>query len=287
LVDAEREATRAGEELLGSHLPNAAAAFAEVGDICRRLGALDRAEAAFTRSEELSGGTCTGTALLRLAQGRVDAAGRIIAGCLAGQPADRLPRGGVLAAAVQIAVAAGDLDEAEAHVDELSALTDRFDTPVLRAISGLARGRIQLARQDPAAAGTLHEALRRWRDLEIPYEEATTRTVLAQALRDAGDEAGARESFAAARALFDQIGVRLDEISAGTRPDLPGGLTEREVEVLRLVASGLANKEIAAELHLSAKTVSRHLTNIFTKIGVTSRAAATAYAFEHHLAGVR
>ena len=65
----------------------------------------------------------------------------------------------------------------------------------------------------------------------------------------------------------------------------PAGLTDREVEVLRLVAAGRTNKEIAAELYLSAKTVSRHLSNIFTKIGVTSRSAATAFAFEHDLAG--
>jgi DNA-binding NarL/FixJ family response regulator len=159
---------------------------------------------------------------------------------------------------------------------------------MLHALVGLAKGRVQLARQDPVAAcATLHDALRRWQELEIPYEVATTRTVLAQALRDAGDDAGARESFAAARALFDQIGVRLDAQDVdGADPDrLPAGLTEREAEVLRLVASGMANKEIAAELHLSAKTVSRHLTNIFNKIGVSSRAAATAFAFEHHLAG--
>jgi ATP/maltotriose-dependent transcriptional regulator MalT len=288
MTDAEREATRACDELLASHLPNAAAAFAEVGDIRRRLGNLDRAEEAFARAEELSGAACTGTAILRLAQGRIDAATRIISGCLAGQPAGRQARAWVLAAATQIAIAADDVDAAQGHAEELAVLAATFDNPVLRATEALARGRVQLARQDPVTAGaTLHDALQLWQELEIPYEEATTRTVLAKARRDAGDEAGARESFAAARALFDQIGVRLDGTEATGRPALPGGLTEREAEVLRLVASGLANKEIAAELHLSAKTVSRHLTNIFTKIGVSSRAAATAYAFEHGVTGER
>ena len=123
----------------------------------------------------------------------------------------------------------------------------------------------------------------------MPYEEATARTLLGQALRDGGDEAGATESFAAAAALFDQIGARLDArlVYGDTKPALPAGLTEREVEVLRLIAAGLTNNEIASELFLSAKTVSRHLSNIFTKIGVSSRAGATAFAFEHHLVAGR
>jgi DNA-binding NarL/FixJ family response regulator len=101
----------------------------------------------------------------------------------------------------------------------------------------------------------------------------------------AGDGTAATASFEAAVRLFDQIGARLDahEVLAHSKPALPAGLTEREVEVLRLVAGGLTNNEIASELFLSAKTVSRHLSNIFTKIGVSSRAGATAFAFEHHL----
>ena len=116
---------------------------------------------------------------------------------------------------------------------------------------------------------------------------ATTRTCWPRPSATRATSTGAQASFAAARALFDQIGVRLDarDLGGSTQRRLPAGLTEREAEVLRLVAAGLSNKEIAAELHLSAKTVSRHLSNIFTKIGVSSRAAATAFAFEHHLAG--
>jgi ATP/maltotriose-dependent transcriptional regulator MalT len=288
LADAEREASQACTELLASHVPNAAAAFAEVGDIRRRLGDLDRAEEAFARAEELSGSTCAGTAVLRLAQGRIDEAVRIIAGCVADQSPNPLARARVLPAAAQVAIAADDLRGAAAHVAELESIAEAFDVPFLRATAALARGRVQLVEgASAAAAATLRDALRQWQELAVPYEVATTRTVLAQALRDVGDEHGARESFAAARALFDQIGVCLDagESVATEQSRLPAGLTEREAEVLRLVAAGLANKEIAAALHLSAKTVSRHLSNIFTKIGVSSRAAATAFAFEHHLAG--
>jgi ATP/maltotriose-dependent transcriptional regulator MalT len=285
LADAEREASQACAELAESHIPNAAAAFAEVGDIRRRLGDLDRAEEAFARAEALAGRTCAGAAVLRLAQGRIDEAVRMVAGCLADQSPNPLARARLLPAAAHIAIAAGDLASAAGSVAELEEIARTFDTPMLHAAAALARGRLQLAEGEPAAAGaTLRDSLRRWQDLGVPYEVATTRTVLAQALRDAGDEAGAQESFAAARELFDQIGVRLSERndSSATRR-LPAGLTEREAEVLRLVAGGLANKEIAAALHLSAKTVSRHLSNIFTKIGVSSRSAATAFAFEHRL----
>jgi ATP/maltotriose-dependent transcriptional regulator MalT len=284
-ADAEREASQACVELLGSHLAVAAAGFAEVGDMRRRLGDLERAEEAFARAEELTGRTCAGVALVRLAQGRIDAAARIIAGCMAEQPPNPLARVRLLPAAAQVAIAAGDLEGADASVQELEAIAASFDTPMLHAMAGLARGRLQLAKHDLAAASaTLRDTERRWLELEVPFEVATTRTLLGQALRDAGDEQGAQESFAGARALFDQIGARLDA-RVVNGPDLPKGLTGREAEVLRLIAAGLSNKEIATTLHLSVKTVSRHLSNIFNKIGVSSRAAATAFAFEHQLVG--
>ena len=157
--------------------------------------------------------------------------------------------------------------------------------PELHAAERSTRGRLQLAEGDPAALATLQEAVEAWRALGVPYEEATARTLVGQAQRLAGDEAGATASFEAAVALFDQIGARLESrlVLDDTKRELPAGLTEREVEVLRLIAAGMTNNEIAAELFLSAKTVSRHLSNIFTKIGVSTRAAATAFAFEHHL----
>jgi ATP/maltotriose-dependent transcriptional regulator MalT len=286
LEDAEQEATRACAELLDSHLPNAVTAYSEVGDIRRRLGDLERAEEAFARAEQLSGRACAGTALLRLAQGRLAEARRILAGCLAADPPNRLSRSRLLPAAVQVAVAADDLAAAEAAVHELESIADRFDTPMLHGLTILARGRLQLALGNPlAAAATLQTAVARWQELQVPYEVATATTLLGQAQREAGDDDAAKESFARARALFQQIGVRLDahSIESTRRTRRPAGLTQREVEVLCLIADGRANKEIAAQLHLSAKTVSRHLTNIYNKIGVTSRAGATAFAFEHHL----
>ena len=290
LEDAAQEAARACIELMGSHLPNAVAAYAEMGDIRRRLGDFDRAEEAFSRAEELCGRACWGAALLRLAQGRLADARRIIAGCLAEQPLNRLGRARLLPAAIQIAVAADDLVGANAAVEELESIAQIFDTPMLHALAALARGRLQLAEgSSSVAAATLQAAARQWHELQVPYEAATANTLLGQAQRQAGDDNAAKESFSRARALFEQIGARLDAsaIEPAERTLRPAGLTEREIEVLCLIAAGQANKEIAANLHLSAKTVSRHLTNIFNKIGVTSRAAATAYAFEHDVVGRR
>lgn len=285
LLEAEQEARRACEELAGSHVANSGAAHAEVGDICRRLGELDRAEDAFGTAQDLSGQTCEGLALLRLAQGRTAQALTIATGCLR-DTTNRLARAAVLPILIHVAVAANELEAARDALAELEDIAAAFDTTVLQGTVLSARGRVALANGDPAAAGAaLRDALDRWQALGIPYEVATTRTMLGLALRDLGDESGAAAAFAAAAALFDEIGARLDaRLAAGDHvPALPNGLTQREAEVLRLIAAGMTNNEIASSLYLSTKTVSRHLSNIFTKVGVTSRAAATAYAFEHGL----
>ena len=287
LAEAEREAAQACEELRESRPIASAAAWAEVGDICRRLGDLDRAEDAFARAQEAQGSPCSALALLRLAQGQVDAARTIIGGCMDGI-ASPPGRAGLLPSFVQVAVAAGDLEAAEAAVDELEALRLSFDAAGLEASVLVARGRVLLAQGDAAGArASLQRALEQWRMLDVPYETATTGALLGQALRECGEDEAAVAAFAAASARFDQIGARLEAQLATAEPapppPRPAGLTEREVEVLRLVAAGLSNNDIAATLFLSTKTVSRHLSNVFTKIGVNSRAAATAFAFEHGL----
>lgn len=288
LAEAEREAARACDELLHSRPVTSAQAWAEVGDICRRLGQLERAEEAFARAQEIGGAPCAAVALLRLAQGRVDAALAAVGSCIA-RATNPLGRAALLPTVVQVTVAAGDLGAAEEAAVELDGIAASFDVPMVHAAALVARGRLQLARGDADAARvTLRDARDRWRELDVPYEAATAGTLLGQALRECGDAPGATTAFAAAAALFERIGAHLDAeqvIGDGTvrRPVLPGGLTDREAEVLRLVATGLTNNEIAARLFLSAKTVSRHLSNIFAKIGVTSRSAATAFAFEHDL----
>jgi ATP/maltotriose-dependent transcriptional regulator MalT len=293
LAEAEREAAKACDELLHSRPVTSAQAWAEVGDICRRLGELDRAEEAFARSQELAGGPCAALALLRLAQGKVTAARSIIEGCTAGA-INPLDRAAVLPTVVQVAVAGGDLAAASAALSELEGIAEGFDLPEVQAAMLVARGRLQLAHEEPGAARvTLQDAVERWRAIGVPYEVGSAGTLLGQAHRASGDEAAAVAAFTAASQEFDRIGAHVDAQrvlgggGAVVRETLPAGLTEREAEVLRLVAAGLTNNEIAARLYLSAKTVSRHLSNIFTKIGVTTRAAATAFAFERGLVSRR
>jgi DNA-binding NarL/FixJ family response regulator len=149
---------------------------------------------------------------------------------------------------------------------------------------------VSLAEGDVVGASTeLRYAVERWQQLDVPYEVATARLLLAQAYQAAGDEDGATAAFVAAEATFETLGARLDVQAArrlrGTPAAAPARLTTREVEVLRLVATGRTNKEIASALYLSEKTVARHLSNIFTKIDVPSRAAATAFAFAHGMMG--
>ena len=234
-----------------------------------------------------------GLALLRLAQDKVDVAVGMISQALREQPRDPLLRAKLLPAAVQISIAAGDLDGARLFADELDDISARYDTCGIEASACSARGRLQLAEDDLAgASSTLRRALQQWQELDIPYEVATTRVLLGLVARRSGDEEGAASAFGSATTTFDRLGAALDaaqvrQVNSAASVCPPDGLTERECEVLRLVASGATNKAIAGRLNLSEKTVARHLSNIFAKLDVQSRAAATAYAFEHGLVGSR
>jgi DNA-binding CsgD family transcriptional regulator len=288
---AEAEARQACSELHDSFVPNAAAAYAEVGELCRRRGDMAAAEEAFAGAEALDARPNPGLALLRLTQGRVEAASVVITAAIEETTWNRLARGWLLPVEVQVAVALDDIERAQTAAAELAETASLFESPVLRAAAASASGRVELAAGDPGACATLRTAVRRWLELDAPYEAATTRVLLARACRAAGDEDGARASLAAADRVFTRLGATLDlqEVAAlaapSARPPLPCGLTEREAQVLRLVAAGHTNKQIGVELCLSSKTVTRHLSNIFAKIGVSSRSAATAFAFEHRLVG--
>lgn len=285
---AEAEVLQACEELVGVSRAHAAVGYVELGEVRRRLGDLDGAEESFREAEALSGRPQPGLALLRLAQGRLDAATAIITRALEEETWNRLARAKLLPARVQIAVATRDFTIARSAAAELESIAEDFDSAVLRAASALAWGRVFLAQDDATEAGArLRVALDRWQELDVPYEVATARLLLGQACRIVGDEDGAVGSFAAAETIFEHLGASLDvRATRELHQDdgFPDGITGREVEVLQLVAAGRSNKEIAATLFLSERTVARHLSNIFTKIGVSSRSAATAYAFEHGLA---
>jgi DNA-binding CsgD family transcriptional regulator len=285
-TEAEAEARRACGDLLEIMPSFAAEGFYEIGEIRRRLGDLAEAEAAFRRASELGHEPQPGLALVRLAQGRADVAGAAVRGALAEEPS-RLARAKLLPAQVEIAIACGDLGTALAAADELEAIAGDYAGPVLEAASASARGAVKLAEGDATAAlPALRRAWQLWQAVECPFEAAEARRLLGLACRRAGDEDGAELAISAAHAAFERLGAALEAartaelLGAST---LPAGLTAREAEVLRLVATGRSNREIADELCLSVKTVARHLSNIFYKLGVSSRTAATAFAYEHGL----
>lgn len=278
---AEAEARRACEELDGVNAYNTALSFREIGEIRRRLGDLDGADAAFSAASDLGLHPQPGLALLRLAEGRVAVAARMVQQALCEVGHDDLARAKLLPAAVQIGVAADDLDAARVAADDLERITRVYRGGLLEAAAATSRGRLLLGEGDPAGATTvLRTALQRWQALAVPYEVATTQVLLGEAARRAGSDDEATAYFTAATITFERLGAALDvarlEPPADTATTSP--LTERESELLRLVSTGHTNRAIAAELFVSEKTVERHLSNVFRKLGVSSRAAATAQA---------
>jgi ATP/maltotriose-dependent transcriptional regulator MalT len=284
-VEAESQARRACDELTELNRFNMARALYEIAEIRRHLGDATAADDTFRRVAELGGSPQPGLALLRLSQGKaMDAAAGLIQS-LAEETWNSLERARLLGAHVQVAIGIGDLEAADRAAGELESVAEKFTGPMLSATAATARGRVLLAMGDSAgAARTLRRALRAWRELGVPYEVATAQTLLGAARLAAGDRDEAQACFDAAAVEFRRLGdaVGAHELTAAQAIclDSPDGLSLRECEVLRLVASGVTNRKIAQDLHLSEKTVSRHLENIFNKIGVSSRAAATAYAFE-------
>ncbi|MPZ16211.1 MAG: DNA-binding response regulator, partial [Chloroflexi bacterium] len=185
-------------------------------------------------------------------------------------------------------LAAGDVESARAASEELGATATAYGTSGLQAATRQASGAVLIADGKAAEAlPLLRAACRLWQELDAPYNGARSRLLLADAYKALGDEDAAVLELDAAQAVFDRLGATLDARRIAELRGLavlPAGLTEREAEVLSLVATGKSNREIAAELFLSQKTVERHLSNIFTKLELSSRSAATAYAFEHGLA---
>jgi len=281
-TQAQDEAERVCEDVAHIHVGVVAEGHYQIGEIKRLRGDLDGAEQAYQDGHRLGRDPVPGLALLRLAQGRADAAAVLIRSALTGV-GDRLARARLLVAQVEIAIALGDEATATAAADELDEIASIYGSSGLHAAARRSRGAVLLAAGHPEEAlSTLRTACTGWNELEAPYDCAKVRVLLAQAYQQLGDTESSERELATAREAFEALGALLDAASAVTqgRPVLPNGLTAREVQVLALVAAGRTNRQIADELFLSQKTVARHVSNIFTKIGVTTRTAAARFAFE-------
>ena len=287
-AEAEREALQASPDAVSDPM-TAGRALYQSGEIRRRTGDLQAAEDAFSGAHGLGFEPQPGLALLRLAQGKPEAASTSLRMALGGEDAHSFRRVRLLSALVEIALASGDVAGANDASDELSTIAREIGTRALEATAATARGAVHLT--EGASAESL-EDLRRataaWSELKLPYEAARARMLFGVALRNAGDAEGARLELHAARAAFERLGARPDAARALALIEepsgMPAGLTAREIEVLRLVGTGMTNRDIAATLVISQHTVARHLQNIYAKLGVPTRAAATAFAFEHGLA---
>lgn len=287
--EAESEALRASEELMTFDPMAAASAFYETGEIRRRTGAVAGAQEAFARAQELGFDPQPGLSLLRLAQGKAEAAHTTLRLAVTGGEGNSLRRARLLAAQVEVALIVEDRETARAARDELAEMARDSGRPVLVAAAASADAALRLAEGDvEGALKSSRRACSIWQELKLPYETAQARLSYGLALRASGDEEGARSELRAALATFERLGASPDsrrtmELLSEPR-GLPRGLSLREAEVLRLLATGKTNREIAAALVISEHTVARHLQNMFVKLGVSSRSAATAFAFEHDLA---
>ena len=286
--EADAEARRATERLAEPQRdPSLGEAIYQTAELHRLRGELAEAEAAYRRASTLGRPPQPGLALLRLAQGRTDTAAAAIRRAT-DEETSVLARPRLLEALVEITLAADAVGEARVAVDEMSQIADAVGAPLLAAMATRAEGSVLLAEDDPRAAlTTLRASWSTWHALDAPYEAARVRVRIGLACRALGDADSAAMELDAAREVFARLGAspdlaRVDALDRGTEPR-SAGLTAREVEVLRLVAAGKTNRAVAADLVISEKTVARHLSNIFDKLGVSSRAAATAYAYEHAL----
>ncbi|HEY2960198.1 MAG TPA: LuxR C-terminal-related transcriptional regulator [Actinomycetota bacterium] len=277
----QRLSTPPGQPALGM-------AIYQQAELHRLRGESVKAEEAYREASQWGHPPQPGLALLRLAQGRVDAAAAAMRSAL-DEAQDRIARAKVLPAYVEIVLAAGDVPAARSAAGALSQIAADLGMPFLDAVAAHATGAVLLAEGNARAAlTTLRQALTAWREIQAPYEAARARVLIGLAHRALGDADTAEVELDAACRAFRQVGAapevaRVQALSRMAAPGVAGGLTAREVQVLRLVAAGRSNRAIAAELAISEHTVARHVQNIFAKLDVPSRSAATAFAFEHDL----
>jgi DNA-binding CsgD family transcriptional regulator len=284
-LEALQEARRAGERCaLAMNESTAAEALYREGEVHRLRGDFSAAEEAYGNARRRGCEPQPGLALLRLAQGKREAAAAAIRR-IVGETAEPAKRAGILPAYVEIMLAVGDVEAARAACGELDEIAERWAGGMLGAMAAYAHGAVELADGDARTAlVALRRAAQAWRTLEAPYEAARARVLVGLACAALGDHDAASSELDAARETLVQLGAAPDlaRLDSLVRP-ATHGLTARELQVLRLVAAGKSNREISAALVISEHTVARHLQNIFAKLNVSSRTAASAFAFAHGL----
>jgi DNA-binding CsgD family transcriptional regulator len=287
-IDAIAELRNALELLTKAGHPAIGDAMYELAEVHRLHGDFESAENAYRQATQFGRDPQPGLALLRLGQGHIEPASAGIRRALdeTGQ-GSRRPH--LLSAAVEIALEAKNVEVARSGADELAVLAAARQNALLNAMAAKASSGVLLAEGDAQQAlGAARRAWSLWKDLNMPYESARARVLVGMACRSLGDEDAACMELDAARHVFENLSAGpalagIDALVGGSTSKARCGLTTREIEVLQMVATGKTNRAIAGELFLSEKTVARHISNIFMKLGLPSRAAATAYAYDHDL----
>ncbi len=283
-TDAHESARQACEWLAGPpDWDSLGSAHYQLAEIQRLRGEHAQAEESYRQASVAGRDPEPGMSLLRLAQGRVDLAVAAIRRAL-DEAEDPIARSRLLPACVEVMLEGRDVEAARAAADELDGIAARQAAPYLNALAAEASGGVLLAEGDPRAAlARLRAAQRAWRELEAPHQTGRVRLLIGIACRELGDSASAELEFEAARSALEDLRAApdLERLARLIGSPGPGGLSQRESEVLTLIAAGKTNRAIATELFIAEKTVARHVSNIFMKLGLSSRSQATAYAFKH------
>jgi len=285
------QAQRAYKALLDRNRRAQGTAAYALAEVHRLRGETSAADEAYRLASEGGRAPYPGLALLRLAQKQHEAARAAIERLLT-EPTRGRQRAEVLAASVEIMLSLGDVPQARKAADELTAISRATNSEWLRAMADSAGGAVHLAEGEASPAlPLLRNALTIWLDLDAPYETARVKVLIGRAYRALGDVDGARMEWETAAHTFRRLSAspaladleQLTDTPSAPKTTVTDGLSAREMEVLKLIASGKTNRAIAGALDISEKTVARHVSNIFIKLDVSTRAAATAYAFTHGL----
>jgi DNA-binding CsgD family transcriptional regulator len=265
-------------------------AYYRLGELHRLRGDYPEAEEAYRQASRLGRQPEPGLQLLWHARGQGLAARTALERALKETRAEPARHAPILEAHIQLCLAAGDTAKAWTATRELAEIAGALGIQYLKALTLQCEGAILLAEERPAEAlARLRSAWSEWQKLEAPYESARVRALIGDTCRALGDQQSAVLEWDAARWCFQQLGARpdlerLEQFDRSpARANAPAGLSRRELDVLRLVAAGLTNREIGAELVISEHTVARHVQNMLAKVGCSTRAALAAFAAENGL----